>query len=578
MATQETPIDNGVNVAGPARRPQRADRRPGGRRVHVARHIRVGARHAQQDHDRGLLRPRRRAEPQAPRSATTPTTPRSSPPRTTAPTPVEFVLVGLASCLTAGVAAVAQNRGIQLELGQGHDRGRHEHPRHPRRRPRGAQRLQRHPGQLRDRRRRRRRTRSRRSSPSRRSARPSSTSITNPTNVTVDGQLSRLRASPCARPTVVIGAGHAGLAISHVLSRALDRPRRPRARRGRQHVADRALGLAPAAHAQLAEPPARLRLRRRRPRRLHDDARGGRASSTRYADRDRRAGADRHDRSRASAASTAATASRPTTGAGRRRPWCSPAARSTAPHVPDVAAALPAAIDERHAARLPATRPAARRAACSSSARRPPGIQIADELHRSGRPVTARRRRARAHAARPTGAATSCGGCDATGLLDERYDEVDDLVRGRHVPSPQLVGTPDRARPRPQRPHAPGRRARRAARRDPRRHRPVLRLAAQQSASSPTSSWTRLLDTIDEWALGDRPRRRRRRRRTGPSRRASTDRAAARARPARAARSRRSSGRPASAPTTRGSTCRCSTARGDLRTTAASSGRARACT
>jgi uncharacterized OsmC-like protein len=29
-------------------------------------------------------------------------------------TPVEYVLVGLASCLTAGVAAVAQNRGIQL--------------------------------------------------------------------------------------------------------------------------------------------------------------------------------------------------------------------------------------------------------------------------------------------------------------------------------------------------------------------------------------------------------------------------------------------------------------------------------
>jgi uncharacterized OsmC-like protein len=29
-------------------------------------------------------------------------------------TPVEFVLVGLASCLTAGIAAVAQNRGIQL--------------------------------------------------------------------------------------------------------------------------------------------------------------------------------------------------------------------------------------------------------------------------------------------------------------------------------------------------------------------------------------------------------------------------------------------------------------------------------
>ena len=30
-------------------------------------------------------------------------------------TPVEFVLVGLASCLTAGIAAVAQNRNIQLK-------------------------------------------------------------------------------------------------------------------------------------------------------------------------------------------------------------------------------------------------------------------------------------------------------------------------------------------------------------------------------------------------------------------------------------------------------------------------------
>ena len=34
---------------------------------------------------------------------------------------------------------------------------------------------------------------------------------------------------------------------------------------------------------------------------------------------------------------------------------------------------------------------------------------------------------------------------DQIGRLDERYDEVDDLVRARHVPSPQLVGTPDRA-------------------------------------------------------------------------------------------------------------------------------------
>jgi len=31
------------------------------------------------------------------------------------------------------------------------------------------------------------------------------------------------------------------------------------------------------------------------------------------------------------------------------------------------------------------------------------------------------------------------------GVWDERYDEIDDLVRGRNIPSPQLVGTPDRA-------------------------------------------------------------------------------------------------------------------------------------
>jgi putative flavoprotein involved in K+ transport len=34
---------------------------------------------------------------------------------------------------------------------------------------------------------------------------------------------------------------------------------------------------------------------------------------------------------------------------------------------------------------------------------------------------------------------------DAAGLLDERYDEVPDLVRARNLPSMQLVGSPDRA-------------------------------------------------------------------------------------------------------------------------------------
>jgi uncharacterized OsmC-like protein len=41
-------------------------------------------------------------------------------------TPIEFLLVGLASCLTAGVAAVAQNRGIQLRSVEATVEGNHD--------------------------------------------------------------------------------------------------------------------------------------------------------------------------------------------------------------------------------------------------------------------------------------------------------------------------------------------------------------------------------------------------------------------------------------------------------------------
>jgi putative flavoprotein involved in K+ transport len=34
---------------------------------------------------------------------------------------------------------------------------------------------------------------------------------------------------------------------------------------------------------------------------------------------------------------------------------------------------------------------------------------------------------------------------DAAGVLDERYDQVDDITRARRVPSLQLAGTPDRS-------------------------------------------------------------------------------------------------------------------------------------
>src|SRR5574338_692041 len=34
---------------------------------------------------------------------------------------------------------------------------------------------------------------------------------------------------------------------------------------------------------------------------------------------------------------------------------------------------------------------------------------------------------------------------DKSGVWNQRYDEIDDLTRARRLPSPQLVGTPERA-------------------------------------------------------------------------------------------------------------------------------------
>jgi putative flavoprotein involved in K+ transport len=68
------------------------------------------------------------------------------------------------------------------------------------------------------------------------------------------------------------------------------------------------------------------------------------------------------------------------------------------------------------------------------------GVQLADELHRSGRPVTLavgeHVRMPRTYRGRDI-----LWWLDACGLLDQRYDEVDDLVRARNVPSMQLVGS-----------------------------------------------------------------------------------------------------------------------------------------
>ena len=71
------------------------------------------------------------------------------------------------------------------------------------------------------------------------------------------------------------------------------------------------------------------------------------------------------------------------------------------------------------------------------------GVQLAAELQRSGRPVTLsvgeHVRLPRTYRGRDV-----LWWMDASGVWDQRYDEVDDLTRARRLPSPQLVGTPDR--------------------------------------------------------------------------------------------------------------------------------------
>ncbi len=71
------------------------------------------------------------------------------------------------------------------------------------------------------------------------------------------------------------------------------------------------------------------------------------------------------------------------------------------------------------------------------------GVQLAAELQRSGRPVTLsvgeHVRLPRTYRGRDV-----LWWMDASGIWDQRYDEIDDLTRARRLPSPQLVGTSER--------------------------------------------------------------------------------------------------------------------------------------
>nr|WP_097324104.1 NAD(P)-binding domain-containing protein [Actinoplanes atraurantiacus] len=72
------------------------------------------------------------------------------------------------------------------------------------------------------------------------------------------------------------------------------------------------------------------------------------------------------------------------------------------------------------------------------------GVQLAAEVQRSGRPVVLsvgeHVRLPRLHRDRDV-----LWWMDASGVWDQRWDEIDDLNRARRLPSPQLIGSPDRS-------------------------------------------------------------------------------------------------------------------------------------
>ncbi len=112
------------------------------------------------------------------------------------------------------------------------------------------------------------------------------------------------------------------------------------------------------------------------------------------------------------------------------------------PTVPAFALQLPPEIEQltAFAYRNPAELPDGGVLVVGASAT---GVQLAAELAQSGRPVILsvgeHVRLPRLYRGRDV-----LWWMDASGVWDERYDEVDDLQRARRLPSPQLVGTPER--------------------------------------------------------------------------------------------------------------------------------------
>ena len=112
------------------------------------------------------------------------------------------------------------------------------------------------------------------------------------------------------------------------------------------------------------------------------------------------------------------------------------------PAVPEFKAAVPASVEQLtpFGYRGPAQLPEGGVLVVGASAT---GVQLAAELQRSGRPVILsvgeHVRLPRTYRGRDV-----LWWMEASGLWSQRYDEVEDLTRARRLPSPQLVGTPER--------------------------------------------------------------------------------------------------------------------------------------
>ena len=167
------------------------------------------------------------------------------------------------------------------------------------------------------------------------------------------------------------------------------------------------------------------------------------------------------------------------------------------PNVPAVAAALPPGIATFSAAqyRKPDQIPDGGVLVVGASAS---GTQIAEELQTSGRPVTLavgeHIRAPRVYRGRDIK-----WWMDAAGVLDDRYDEQDDIVRARNVPSLQLAGSTDRRTVDLNRLTGLGVRlvGRLAAIRD---GKALFSGSLRNLCSMADLKMNRLLDRIDEWA------------------------------------------------------------------------------